>query len=48
MPNLASDHLRIATHSSSAAATKIAAISAPMILAIAVPSSVGLNSSGTQ
>ena len=39
-PNPASDHIRIATHSSSAAATKIAVISAPMILTIAVPSSV--------
>jgi hypothetical protein len=32
--------MRIATHSSRAAATKIAVISAPMILTIAVPSSV--------
>ena len=45
-PNPASDHMRIAAHSSRASATKIAVISAPMILAIAVPSSVGLNSSG--
>ena len=39
-PNPARDHIRIATHSSRAAATKIAVISAPMILTIAVPSSV--------
>ena len=45
-PNPASDHMRIATHSSSAAATKIAVISAPMILTIAVPSSILSYSSG--
>ena len=39
-PNPASDHMRIAAHSSRASATKIAVISAPMILAITVPSSV--------
>jgi len=38
--------MRIATHSSRAAATKIAVISAPMILTIAVPSSVLSYSSG--
>jgi len=38
--------MRIATHSSRAAATKIAVISAPMILTIAVPSSVLSHSSG--
>ena len=47
-PNPASDHMRVATHSSRATATKIAAISAPMILAIAVPSSVSLIRAGTQ
>jgi len=39
-PNPASDHMRVATHSSRATATKIPVISAPMIFAIAVPSSV--------
>src|SRR5438093_375351 len=45
-PDPASDHIRIATHSSRASATKIAVISAPMILAIAVPSLVLSHSSG--
>ena len=38
-PKPASDHMRIVTHSSRATATKIPVISAPMIFAIAVPSS---------
>ena len=43
---VASDHMRIVTQPSRASATKMVVISAPMILAIAVPSSVLSHSSG--